>query len=171
MAKKGELVSEEHDVLLALDRIRRVAMPALSASAAFQELMTDLERLQWMVHNNRLQEFMASPSRWANTFCRWGQIALLIIAELNKPKQKQFDEQAFAALIVQKNRRYGAKPIRDWGELGVAIRIHSKASRYETLIQQPDLDNMQDESITDTVTDILGYSVLGLLLASEKIAG
>lgn len=70
---------------------------------------------------------------------------------------------AFAHLLKAKHDSYGPKPINNWGPLGIVIRVSSKLGRYERLRDNPGfLGRVRDESLQDTVADVLGYAVLGL---------
>lgn len=72
----------------------------------------------------------------------------------------QFNDGAFIKLLMGKQELYGSKPIENWGNLGVMIRIDSKLERYINLKNNPNIQ-VGDESIVDTLTDIIGYCVLG----------
>src|SRR4051812_10123197 len=64
---------------------------------------------------------------WTQRFLRIGARVLTRIG------QHQFNQKAFAELLLKKHAMYGEKPITDWGSLGVTIRIHSKWERYLNL--------------------------------------
>lgn len=102
---------------------------------------------------------------WYDVFAGIGKKTLLLMAK----DGRCLDDDAFAQLLVDKSIRYGAKPIREWGPLGVVIRISSKWGRYETMTTTTQNPDGLDESINDTLQDIVGYCVLGLLLISEPI--
>jgi hypothetical protein len=85
---------------------------------------------------------------------------------LIKATDSEFDDQSFCALLLGKHKKYGAHPLRVWGELGVIIRIHSKFERYQNIKDDPS-QSVVDEGAIDTLRDILGYCVLGFLMSEE----
>jgi hypothetical protein len=99
---------------------------------------------------------------WSQRFIRIGAHVISMIG------QHQFDQKAFAELLLRKHAMYGEKPITDWGSLGVSIRIHSKWGRYLNLKETDPGELQMVEAKEDTLTDILGYCVLGLAL-EERI--
>ena len=70
-----------------------------------------------------------------------------------------FSTRDFVALLLDKHQKYGPTCIIKWGALGLWIRIDSKLERVKNMVA----NNMtsKDESIIDTIHDILGYCVLG----------
>jgi hypothetical protein len=93
--------------------------------------------------------------RWDNIFLKMGRISLRLKGHLVVPD--------FCSLLVRKHRAYGAEPLRAWGPLGIVIRIDSKLRRYKNLTEHPEFVAEKE----DTLLDILGYCVLGYLLAKE----
>lgn len=77
-----------------------------------------------------------------------------------------FDRSTFLSLMKTKSDAYGDGPIRSWGHLGIVIRIDSKFQRYMNLVKNPHT-NPGDEQTIDTLQDIIGYCVLGYLLAHK----
>lgn len=73
---------------------------------------------------------------------------------------EQFSRGAepFATLLMSKHRAYGVQPILRWGELGLLVKITLKIDRLVNLAKTGASEN--DESVTDTLTDIVGYCVL-----------
>lgn len=65
--------------------------------------------------------------------------------------------------VVSKQRDYGKENITRFGQYGLAVRVHDKLARLEHLLATGTAPN--HESLGDTVLDLVGYSVLGLLLA------
>lgn len=81
-------------------------------------------------------------------------------------------EPNIGKVLLQKAALYGHKPIRRWGPIGVIIRISSKWDRFQNLQNQKltvHAKTLQtfNESIDDTLMDIVGYAVLGWLLCDE----
>ena len=65
--------------------------------------------------------------------------------------------------VITKQRDYGKENILRFGQYGLAVRVHDKLARLEHLLANGTAPN--HESLGDTVLDLVGYSVLGLLLA------
>lgn len=86
-----------------------------------------------------------------------------------QPNPKEFTD--FYQLLVDKHKLYGAEPLVRWGSIGIMIRIDSKLHRYTNLILDHYPSNPNDESIQDTLLDILGYCVLGYIMTNKKVGG
>lgn len=82
---------------------------------------------------------------------------------------KTFDVGAFSRLVYYKHRRYSAAPLLEFYELGLLIRLGSKIARLTNMVgpaesNDPELGQSKEESIEDTLVDIIGYCVLGIRL-------
>lgn len=67
-------------------------------------------------------------------------------------------------LIEEKDRAYGnsyALTRQEYGELAFLIRLTDKVNRLKTLLTNPSIPH-RDESIEDTIKDIIGYCLLEL---------
>lgn len=73
-----------------------------------------------------------------------------------------FDE--VMTIIMEKNYDYGDAWQRH-GLAGLLVRISDKALRYENIMGKKHL--VVDESARDTLVDMIGYSILGLLLINS----
>lgn len=71
--------------------------------------------------------------------------------------------------MLKKNADYSGKGdnISITGKLGVSVRMLDKASRYFNLLQNKD-QKVKDESRQDTLTDIINYAVIALMLENEE---
>lgn len=69
-----------------------------------------------------------------------------------------------AQLLELKGRRYGHNALLRWGLLGMLIRVDSKISRAINLHANPHLAEGTDESLRDTLQDVMGYCVLAHLI-------
>lgn len=70
-------------------------------------------------------------------------------------------------LLVRKNAAYGAQNISLTGLQGVTVRALDKTMRLKNLV----LDGgpgAGDESVEDTLRDLLGYALIGLLIQRGK---
>lgn len=63
--------------------------------------------------------------------------------------------------IIKKQRDYGHENIRRFGRQGLMIRCHDKVARLENLCGSDFEPN--NESIDDTILDIVGYSTIGIM--------
>jgi hypothetical protein len=71
------------------------------------------------------------------------------------------------ATLIDKQRAYGTRNILDYGLVGLAVRINDKVARLKNLLAtgyQPE----RSEAIEDTWLDIVGYSVVGILLLRDQ---
>ena len=67
-----------------------------------------------------------------------------------------------ANIVVRKQKDYGPANITTFGLEGVMIRLSDKINRLINLLQnQKDPEN---ESVEDTLIDISGYAIIGLML-------
>lgn len=72
------------------------------------------------------------------------------------------DEQETWVTLCKKQRDYGPNNIARFGSSGILLRLHDKVARLENLLDN-DRD-AQNESVQDTYLDIVGYSVIGMML-------
>jgi hypothetical protein len=73
--------------------------------------------------------------------------------------------EEISELLEQKNKDYG----NAWQELAtvtVAVRIMDKARRYANLVKQ---EERNFENLDDTLRDITGYALLGLLWLDDRV--
>jgi hypothetical protein len=73
-------------------------------------------------------------------------------------------------MLLKKNAEYGSASF-DLGLNGNMVHLWDKIRRYRTLIEKKDYSPFY-ETIEDTLKDIIGYSIIGLMiLNSETIKG
>ncbi len=65
-------------------------------------------------------------------------------------------------ILLKKNQDYGAASF-DLGLNGNMVHLWDKIKRYRTLVENNDKDP-NFESIEDTLKDIMGYSIIGLMI-------
>lgn len=65
--------------------------------------------------------------------------------------------------VIRKQRDYGKDNILRFGQAGLEVRVHDKLARLEHL--EATGATPENESVADSVLDLVGYSVLGLLVA------
>jgi hypothetical protein len=73
----------------------------------------------------------------------------------------EFTVDSVQETLVRKQRDYGHENIRRFGLQGLLVRIHDKVARLENLVANGGTPN--NESIEDTLLDIVGYSAIGIM--------
>jgi len=69
-------------------------------------------------------------------------------------------------LLCKKQHDYGHGNIDNFGLVGVAVRLCDKIARAENL-QTRDSNAVSNETILDTYEDIIGYTVIALMLDAD----
>ena len=75
-----------------------------------------------------------------------------------------------AELLRKKNRDYGdsfEKQYNEYGLASVCIRIEDKLNRLKTALKNGEL-SVDDETVIDTLQDLSGYALLGMIIEREK---
>lgn len=87
---------------------------------------------------------------------------LTIIWELDKSSDKHLCDTylRLARVLYAKSMDYGPESIYEFGYKGPAIRIATKLSRFINLYGRTSVSHVNDETVEDTLLDILGYIVL-----------
>lgn len=70
------------------------------------------------------------------------------------------------SLLLKKHEAYGPKNISlaPGGPLnGLRVRMHDKMARLNHIIENPEVD-VNDESIKDTLVDLMNYSAIAILV-------
>lgn len=77
-------------------------------------------------------------------------------------------------LLVKKQRDYGPLNIMEFSNIGLIVRMFDKVARLKNLMQKSSniknsifVNAVDDESIVDTLMDLIGYSTIGLMLNDE----
>jgi hypothetical protein len=91
------------------------------------------------------------------------QIAYTAINQLRF--RESWDTGQLVATLCSKQHDYGHGNINKFGLFGVLVRLSDKIERYKNLINKntPAIN----ESIDDTLTDMVGYCVVALMLLDE----
>ena len=75
-------------------------------------------------------------------------------------------------LLRKKQEDYGYANHSRFGRNGLIVRLHDKVSRLENLMNTSELgenDGIPNyESVVDTLSDIVGYSIIGCLLEADE---
>lgn len=69
-------------------------------------------------------------------------------------------------LLCEKQRAYSHGNITRFGMWGIIVRMSDKVERYTNLVTN-DLDPSNDESLTDTLIDMVGYAVIARMLIHD----
>lgn len=78
--------------------------------------------------------------------------------------------QEMSSLLIMKNRDYGDASLRQ-GIVGNVVHLDDKISRYKNLVWQQIAKGKKpyNEGISDTLRDIIGYGVLGLIILERTV--
>lgn len=61
-------------------------------------------------------------------------------------------------MMLSRHKKYGAGNIAEFGELGLLVRLSDKLARLKN-----NQEDFTDESVDDTVQDIVGYALIWLM--------
>ncbi len=70
-------------------------------------------------------------------------------------------QEQITQTLIRKQHDYGHENISRFGRHGLLVRVHDKIARLKNLILNSSSPN--NESISDTYTDIVGYSAIGIM--------
>ncbi|MBM4076771.1 MAG: DUF1599 domain-containing protein [Planctomycetes bacterium] len=93
----------------------------------------------------------------------WTEIGIEAIEELRR--MDEWDSGEMCALLVSKQHDYGHGNITAFGLRGVLVRLSDKIERLNNL--QSKKTKARNESLVDTLRDIVGYCVIALMLNDE----
>lgn len=70
-----------------------------------------------------------------------------------------------SSTVIKKQHDYGPNNIAKFGLYGIMIRLHDKIARLENLLSSTRSGNnaVGDETVFDTLTDVVGYSTVGIM--------
>lgn len=120
------------------------------------ELLDEIA-LAFRAHDSHLR---TSPSMMRVWYARIGYVALELIGH-------GFEPEAFKAMLMKKHVAYGDTGLIKWGHFGMFMRLGSKVDRFNNLTKNPERGAGSDESVNDTLTDIVGYCVLGITMLNK----
>lgn len=92
----------------------------------------------------------------------WTEMAIEAVNALRK--NGTWDSGEMVALLAAKQHDYGHENIARFGMKGVLVRLSDKIERYDNLKQHK---SPKLETIEDTLRDMVGYSVVALMLHDE----
>lgn len=68
-----------------------------------------------------------------------------------------------ATIVAKKQKDYGPSNVSKFGIYGLIVRTHDKIGRLKNLLSSSRKAHVQDETIFDTLIDLVGYSVISML--------
>ena len=82
--------------------------------------------------------------------------------------QKVADE--VVEMLARKQADYGPENLIAFGEFGILVRATDKVSRLKNLVKADgEVSPKVDESIEDTWKDLIGYSILALMMRNGTL--
>ena len=94
----------------------------------------------------------------------WIPLARTAWAEL-KNNDNEWTAEEMVALLASKQHDYGHENILKFGTQGVQVRLWDKIARYNNLRRRG--VEPENEGLTDTLKDMIGYCVLLLMLQNN----
>lgn len=82
-----------------------------------------------------------------------------------RDSELEWDAHDMVALLAAKQHDYGHANIMEFGQQGIVVRLWDKISRYENLMRRG--VDPENESLQDTLKDIIGYCILWCMLANN----
>jgi hypothetical protein len=124
------------------------------------------EALNKTVDFNSIPEgvlFNSTGSLWS--FVARHALHILRYQEISPTKEE------IVSTLIRKQRDYGPENISRFGDIGLLIRMHDKIARLENIMAKTNNDfnraisinSVQDETIVDTLIDIIGYSAIAIM--------
>lgn len=89
--------------------------------------------------------------------------ALNVLVDRNPPCDENFIISSLYDTYTRKNHDYGnawEKELDMFGIIAMHIRMYEKLNRIVTLLSKPDEQQVKDESVSDTLSDICNYCVM-----------
>ena len=98
----------------------------------------------------------------------WAALSMNAIAMAKKIFNQDILLTHVVTTVINKQRDYGHNNIAKFGITGLVIRVHDKVARAENLLMKQDYENaVENESLFDTLMDIVGYSIIAFMWLNE----
>jgi hypothetical protein len=130
------------------------------ASFATEASSADVAKLQRLVTSGRICLFDQDE---LPVSLLWTEIAIQAVQDLRL--RDQWDSGQMCTLLASKQHDYGHGNITAFGMKGVLVRLSDKVERLINLKSKK--SKAQNESVIDTLRDIVGYCVIALMLNDE----
>lgn len=147
----NRLISETPDVGQVLYKIKSLAPSDADPLTTLGKSMDD--------YRTQYTQKLFDMEQW---FLRFGRNAMDLFNQLQPGNDL---DRSLAPILLNKHQAYGAAPLLRWGITGVVIRLDSKLQRVVNLLKG---DVYSDESVADTLFDMVGYCVLGYYVAAHE---
>lgn len=135
------------------DNVRQ--KPSVSISTLRKELDS-------FIHN-----LWSSPAGVTKSKAHWvnlGATAFEIAATTPSP----LTPEEVVVTLCRKQHDYGPENISRFGRQGLMVRMHDKVARIEHLAAHGRPPAVGDESVRDTLMDIVGYSAIGIMWENRE---
>ena len=144
-----------------------------ACAQALQELHTEAENSSAAWTSSDIEAGLDIVTRELAEYVRNGRggqtIALAAMRSASTLAIKELDRLGYIVglpelhrLLCRKQHDYGHQNIDNFGMIGVAVRLCDKIARAKNLKGRT--HTVQDETIVDTYTDIIGYATIALML-------
>jgi hypothetical protein len=130
------------------------------ASFAGEPKEVDTKKLDSLCNSGRICLFETNETPVS---LLWTEIAIQAIQELRL--KNEWDSGEMSTLLARKQHDYGHKNITKFGMQGVLVRLSDKVERLINL--KTHKFEARNESLLDTLRDIVGYCVVALMLNDE----
>jgi hypothetical protein len=130
------------------------------ASFAGEPKEVDTKKLDSLCNSGRICLFESNETPVS---LLWTEIAIQAIQELRL--KNEWDSGEMSTLLARKQHDYGHKNITKFGMQGVLVRLSDKVERLINL--KTHKFEARNESLLDTLRDIVGYCVVALMLNDE----
>ena len=111
------------------------------------------EHLDYMIDHYFNTDMVPSSAEWRT------------MAKLAIAASGHLDKIDTWSTLCDKQRDYGPNNIARFGQSGLLLRLHDKVARLENLVSNG--KDAKNESLHDTYLDIVGYSIIGLMLLDD----
>lgn len=142
-----------------------------SADLALRNLENIFSKLSALVKENNFTQLNIDNE---NIFLLTSMNAIKMLNELLDTNRFTSLKTEIHNLLVNKQFNYGPKNIIEFGILGIIVRMYDKVARLVNLITKADnlkdaltISTIKDESIIDTLFDIVGYCTMALMIESK----
>jgi hypothetical protein len=130
------------------------------ASFATETKEADVAKLQRLITSGRVCLFDQDE---LPVSLLWTEIAIQAVQDLRM--RDKWDSGEMCKLLASKQHDYGHGNITAFGMKGVLVRLSDKVERLINLKSKK--SKAQNESLVDTLRDIVGYCVIALMLNDE----
>lgn len=123
-----------------------------------------------VVNNTNSLQNVSLDYLFYSEYILWEYLSLKSLAAL-RSAGVEVTKTKILNTLISKQRDYGKNNIARFGTSGLLIRIHDKIARLRNLMEKSQSDfntailinSVEDENIVDTLIDVIGYSVIGLM--------